>query len=77
MTRASGDAILIGVVPFIAVCFSVPLWDRVLPLVFGIPFNLAWLTAWVLLTPLCMWGAYRLETRSEERPGSEPESGKR
>jgi hypothetical protein len=35
----------------------------VYPMVFGIPFNFFWLMSWVLLTPLCMWGAYRIEVR--------------
>jgi len=43
-------------------CFSVPLWDRVEPMVFGIPFNLFWLIAWIPLSSACLWGAYRLET---------------
>jgi hypothetical protein len=51
----------LALVPFATLCFSVPLWDRVDPLVLGLPFNLAWLIAWICLTPCCMWGAYRLE----------------
>jgi hypothetical protein len=34
-------------------------------MVLGIPFNLFWLVLWILLTPLCMWGAYKLEMRRE------------
>jgi hypothetical protein len=30
-------------------------------MVLGLPFNFFWLILWLLLTPLCMWGAYRLE----------------
>jgi hypothetical protein len=48
-------------------CFSVSLWDRVEPMVFGVPFNLSWLIAWIVLTPLCMAIAYRIEAaRSAE-----------
>ena len=61
MKPPSLGAILIGLVPFVAVCFSVSLWDRVYPMVLGLPFNLFWLILWILLTPLCMWCAYRLE----------------
>jgi hypothetical protein len=32
---------------------------------FGIPFNFFWLISWILLTPLCMWGAHKLERRQE------------
>jgi len=65
-------SILLGAIPFAAACFSVPLWDRVHPMVLGLPFNFFWLISWILLTPVCMWGAYRLEeprapdTRREE-----------
>jgi hypothetical protein len=59
--RPSLGAILLGLVPFAATCFSVALWDRVYPMVLGLPFNFFWLISWLLLTPLFMWGAYRLE----------------
>jgi len=61
MKRPSLSAILLGLIPFAAVCFSVSLWDRVYPMILGLPFNFFWLISWLLLTPLCMWGAYRLE----------------
>jgi hypothetical protein len=63
MKRPALRSILLGLIPFTAVCFSVGLWDRVYPMVFGIPFNFFWLMSWLLLTPLCMWGAYRIEVR--------------
>jgi hypothetical protein len=50
----------------------VPLWDTVYPLVLGLPFSLFWLTAWILLTPLCMWGAYYLERAAAEKEGRRP-----
>jgi len=69
--RPSLGAILLGLIPFIAVCFSVSLWDRINPTVFGLPFNFFWLVAWIVLTPVCMWGAYRFEVRRESGSGSE------
>jgi hypothetical protein len=42
-------------------CFSVPLWDRVDPMVLGLPFNLFWLISWIVLSTLCMWAAYRVQ----------------
>jgi hypothetical protein len=56
-------------------CFSVPFWDRVYPLLLGLPFNLFWLIAWVPLTSLCLWVAYHVEKRPEGNPGAAP--GKR
>jgi hypothetical protein len=41
--KPSWGAILIALVPFTTVCFSVSLWDRVYPMVLGLPFNLFWL----------------------------------
>jgi len=65
-------ALLLAVIPFTAMCFSVPLWDRVEPLVCGLPFNLFWLIAWIALTPLCMWGAYRAERARDARRELQP-----
>lgn len=59
--RPSWPALLLGSIPFLAICFSVGFWDRVWPLVAGVPFNIFWLILWTLLTPFCMWGAYRWE----------------
>jgi hypothetical protein len=62
--RPSLGAVLLGLIPFAAVCFSVSLWDRIDPMVLGIPFNMFWLICWLVLTPLCMWGAYAFEARN-------------
>jgi Protein of unknown function (DUF3311) len=59
--KPSRAAVLLALIPFVAMCFSVPLWDRIYPLVFGLPFNLFWLVTWIVLTSLCMWGALRVE----------------
>jgi hypothetical protein len=55
-------ALALGILPFVAMCFTVPLWDRVQPLIVGLPFNLFWLILWIVLTPCCLWGAYRLDS---------------
>jgi len=49
-------------------CFSVSLWDRVEPMLFGLPFNLCWLIGWIVLTPLCMAWAYRIEASNGRSP---------
>jgi hypothetical protein len=67
--RPSWGAILLGLIPFAAMCFSVALWDRVEPMLFGIPFNLFWLICWIVLTTLCMWAAYRLERARDKQDG--------
>ena len=59
MKQASLRALLIALIPLVAMCFSVALWDRIDPMILGVPFNLAWLLCWIVLTSLCLWGAYR------------------
>ena len=61
MKGPSFGAVFLGLVPFVAVCFSVSLWDRINPFVLGLPFNFFWLILWLLLTPICLWAAYRME----------------
>lgn len=65
--KPSVAALLLALVPFVAMCFTVSLWDRIEPMPLGIPFNLFWLICWIILTPLCMWGAYRVETARDAR----------
>jgi uncharacterized protein DUF3311 len=60
--RPSFGALVLGLIPFVTMCFSVSLWDRVYPMILGVPFNLFWLLVWIPLTSACMWAAYRLET---------------
>jgi hypothetical protein len=62
LKKPSRAALLLGLIPFAAMCFSVALWDRLDPMIFGIPFNLIWLICWIVLSTLCMWVAYRVET---------------
>ena len=64
MKRPHIGSMLLGLVPLTAICFTVSLWDRIDPIVFGLPFNFFWLILWLVLTPLCMWAAYRLEERT-------------
>ena len=67
MKRPSVGALLLGLIPFVAVCFSVSLWDRIHPIVLGLPFNFFWLVLWLLLTPICMWGSYLLEEPRKDK----------
>ena len=60
--KPSLGAILVGVIPFAALCFSVPLWDRIHPFVLGLPFNIFWIITWIVLTPICLFAAHRIET---------------
>lgn len=70
--KPSRGALLLGLVPFMGMCFSVALWDRVNPMILGIPFNIVWLLCWIVLTSLCLWAAYRLETGRDKNSGGPP-----
>lgn len=67
MRRPSLAALAVGLIPFAGMCFSVPLWDRIAPRVLGLPFNLFWLSAWVVLSSVCMEMASRIEKKHERQ----------
>jgi hypothetical protein len=69
LKKPSGVALLLGLIPFAAMCFSVAVWDRIDPMIFGVPFNLAWLICWIVLSSLCMWAAYRVEAARHKKDG--------
>lgn len=73
--RPSLAALVVGLIPFTAVCFSVALWDRVEPMVLGLPFNLFWLVLWIVLTPVVMGAAYRIETARRSNDIADPGKG--
>lgn len=54
-------ALALALLPFLVLCFSVGLWDRVHPLILGLPFNLAWLLAGAVMTSLCLAATLRLD----------------
>jgi len=65
--KPSPGALVLGLIPFVAMCFSVALWDRVDPMILGIPFNLIWLICWIVLSTVCMWAAYRVEAGRDKK----------
>jgi hypothetical protein len=73
MNRPSFAAIILGLIPFVAVCFSVSLWDRIHPIIFGVPFNFFWLILWILLTPVCLFASHRLGHSREDETPREPD----
>jgi hypothetical protein len=69
MKKPSARVLLLSLIPFATMCFSVSLWDRVYPMVFGIPFNLFWLISWIPMSAVCMYAAYRIETARKDKDG--------
>jgi hypothetical protein len=76
LKRPSVAAIFVALIPFVGMCFSVSAWDRIYPMVLGLPFNLFWLLLWTLLTPICMWCVYRLEVSRKPRAARAPGSSR-
>jgi hypothetical protein len=76
LKRPSLGAIAVALIPFCAMVFSVSVWDRVYPMVLGLPFNFFWLLSWIVLTSVCLGIVYRIESpradspagRTKERP---------
>ena len=54
---------ILAAIPLIALTLAVPFVNRVEPRILGMPFLLAWLAFWVLLTPFFMWSIGRIEGR--------------
>ena len=58
----------LAVIPFIGMCAGPVIHNSATPFIFGMPFILAWMVAWVFLTSLIMSVIYWLdpERRAEE-----------
>ena len=63
MPKGTRMALLLGAVPFITLVFALPLLNRIHPVILGLPFLLFWILVWVMLTPLVLYAAYRVEKR--------------
>ena len=49
--------------PAVMLTAAIPLADRVEPRIFGLPFLMAWITLWSILTPVCLYLIFRIEGR--------------
>ncbi|MBV9233286.1 MAG: DUF3311 domain-containing protein [Candidatus Eremiobacteraeota bacterium] len=54
---------MLAAIPIVAMTFAIPIVNRVEPRLFGLPFLLCWLIAWIVLTPAALWAIGRLERR--------------
>ena len=52
---------LLAVLPFIGILLGIVFANRVEPLVLGMPFALAWIVLWVILTSIIMAVIYHLD----------------
>ncbi|MCJ7612499.1 MAG: DUF3311 domain-containing protein [Candidatus Aminicenantes bacterium] len=63
MRKGTRLALLLAAIPFLTLVFALPLVNRLRPIILGLPFLLFWILAWVALTPLILYLAYRLEKK--------------
>ena len=54
---------LLAGIPIAALTVAVPFVNTIEPRVFGLPFLLAWIAWWVLVTPVFVWAIGRIERR--------------
>jgi hypothetical protein len=57
--------------PIVAMVGGLPFVNRVEPFVLGLPFLLAWIAGWVLLTPVFLGAAYLLHRSAGDPPDDE------
>ncbi|EHR78172.1 hypothetical protein OCC_03938 [Thermococcus litoralis DSM 5473] len=60
-TKAYTYAILLGTIPWIAYVVISPFFNKAEPLILGMPPLMFWNTLWLILTSLCLYGAYKFE----------------
>ena len=63
MKKGTKIALILGAIPFVTMVFALPLVNRIEPIILGLPFLLFWLLAWVVLTPVVLAVAYKLEKK--------------
>jgi len=57
---------LYAAVPALALTLGIPFANHIEPRIFGLPFLLAYIVAWIVLTPAFLAAAYR-DDRARER----------
>jgi hypothetical protein len=57
---------ILAALPFIGILLGVPFVNRVEPLMLGMPFVLAWIVMWVVLSSIIMAIVYRLDPSNRQ-----------
>lgn len=57
---------VLAALPFVGILLGVPFVNRVEPLVLGMPFVLAWIVMWVVLSSIIMAVIYRLDPTNRQ-----------
>ena len=56
-------SLLLALLPVLALTLGIPFANRLEPRVLGLPFLLAWIVAWILLTPPIIAAVHWLDRR--------------
>ena len=59
---------LLAVLPFLGILVGTPFFNRVTPLIFGMPLILAWIVLWIILTSAIMALIYGLDPANRPAP---------
>jgi Protein of unknown function (DUF3311) len=57
---------VLAALPFVGILLGVPFVNRVEPLMLGMPFVLAWIVMWVVLSSIIMAIIYRLDPTNRQ-----------
>jgi len=60
---------VMAALPFIGILIGIPFVNQVEPLVLGMPFVLAWIVIWVVLSAVIMGIIYRPTATRSTKPG--------
>jgi hypothetical protein len=56
--------------PFLGILVGTPFFNRVEPLIFGMPLILAWIVLWIILTAAIMAVIYMTDPANRDVPGT-------
>jgi hypothetical protein len=65
---------IMAALPFIGILIGVPFVNQVEPLVLGMPFVLAWIVIWIVLSAIIMGIIYRLDPTNRQAVNEAAES---
>jgi hypothetical protein len=63
MNRTTPLSVGLALVPVLALTVGIPFANRLEPRIAGLPFLLAYITLWIVLTPAFLFAVYRSEKR--------------
>jgi hypothetical protein len=64
VNRTKPLSIVLALVPVLALTLGIPFANRLEPRIVGLPFLLAYIVFWILLTPVFLFAVFRSEHRA-------------